>query len=42
MTNRAIRELAAFAAFVVAAFVVRNAVVLTGLSALALVALGGV
>jgi len=38
MTHKAIRESAAFPALVIAAFIVRNASVLIGLSALALVA----
>jgi hypothetical protein len=39
MTHKALRESAAFPALVIAAFVVRNAGVLVGLSALALAAL---
>jgi hypothetical protein len=39
MTHKVIRETAAFPALVIAAFVVRNASVLAGLSALAFVAL---
>lgn len=39
MTHKAIRDSAAFPAVVIAAFIVRNASVLVGLSALALVAL---
>jgi hypothetical protein len=39
MTHKVIRETAAFPALVIAAFVVRNASVLVGLSALVFVAL---